>query len=77
MEVFRLNSVGLGVGGHVFASPFAVSNDSAALPAGVGATTPLTQFGCVDGGVPRVLIDGFGNNPVLDLRASNGTAPSP
>ena len=34
----------------------------------------LAQFGRVDGGVPRVLIDGFGNTPVLDLGAVNGTA---
>jgi hypothetical protein len=78
-EIFRLNSVGLGVGvgGNAFHSPFTVSTNAAALPAGVGVTTPLAQFGAVDGGVPRVLIDGFGNNPVLDLRAANGTAASP
>ena len=40
------------VGGNAFASPFTVSTNAAALPAGVGATTSLAQFGCVDGGVP-------------------------
>lgn len=78
-EIFRYNATGLGVGvgGNAFNSPFTVSTNAAALPAFIGVTTPLAQFGAVDSGVPRVLIDGFGNNPVLDLRAANGTAASP
>jgi hypothetical protein len=77
MEIFRLNSVrlGVGVGGNAFASPFIVSTNAAALPAGVGE--PARAIRLRRWRRATRADRWVGNNPVLDLRAANGTAASP